>query len=139
MRLNKGFVVFALVVLAPSFLSAEKITSSEVAPLVISEGERGGKKIRIDEHHFEVVFQKDGVMVYANDDASEAIEAKKVRGFIKTTKGLINLNFERKDKSVFFAPNVYVTDAEFLAIDVLFTDGHGVGGRLPLDKKTLGF
>lgn len=117
---------------------AEKLKApAEAAPMIISKGENGGRKFSIDEHHFEVVFLEDGIMVYGKDDASETIEVKKVRGFIQTSNGPVQLKFERKGKMQFFAANVVVANATFIGIDVLFTDGHGVGGRVPLEKKPL--
>ncbi len=130
-----GALSAALSGLSTNCLAEGRVSGVERAPMIIRDGEHGGKRISIEEHHFEIVILNGGVMIYAKDDASESIEATRVRGFVQTSKGPVSLTFERKGKSQFFAPNIQVPTAKFIAIDVLFSDGHGVGGRLPLRKK----
>lgn len=133
-RISYLFFAGALVMSQPGH--TEKLKApAESAPMIVSNGDHGGRKFSIEEHHFEIVFVPNGIMIYAKDDASDTIEAKMVRGFIQTADGLVKLKFERKDKLQFFAPNVVVANATFIGIDVLFTDGHGVGGRVSLAKK----
>ncbi|MDX2264773.1 MAG: hypothetical protein NW215_07355 [Hyphomicrobiales bacterium] len=136
MRIRIFWFCFATALTFSQLGNAEKLKGpAELTPMIISKGDHGGQKFSIEEHHFEVVFIEEGIMIYAKDDASDTIDAQKVRGFIQTASGPVALKFERKAKLQFFAANVVVANALFIGIDVLFTDGHGVGGRVPLAKK----